>query len=255
MYQTLQENVVREMAVLTLNRPEAANSLNNTMIREMIHFLDKAAERADIRMIVIKGNATDFCTGLDFKAMADGAGEALLGEDDPDAYYDLLEKISLHPKVVVALVEGKANAGGIGIVAASDLVIAGERAVFGLSEALFGLLPACVLPFLIRRTGFQKAKWMTLMTQPISAGKAQQIGLVDEVSAQPEDTLRLHMLRLVKLESDTVKDMKQYLSDLWIIQEETRQLAVGKIKGLLHSERVRTNIKNFVQYNKFPWEK
>src|SRR5439155_22787849 len=94
--------------------------------------------------------------------------------------YDLLLQLETGSYITLSHVQGKANAGGIDIVAACDIVLADHAAQFSLSELLFGLFPACVLPFLIRRVGFQKAHYMTLMTQPISAQRAHTWGLVDE---------------------------------------------------------------------------
>lgn len=93
--------------------------------------------------------------------------------------YDLWLRLATGPYVTISHVRGKANAGGLGFVAASDIVLANETAQFSLSELLFGLYPACVLLFLIRRIGFQRAHYFTLMTQPISAKQACEWGLVD----------------------------------------------------------------------------
>jgi polyketide biosynthesis enoyl-CoA hydratase PksH len=76
-------------------------------------------------------------------------------------------------------VRGTSNAGGTGFVAASDIVIADNTAQFSLSELLFGLYPACVLPFLTKRIGFRKAHYLTLMTNPISVQQANAWNLVD----------------------------------------------------------------------------
>ncbi len=254
-FKAIQVDEKRGIASIQFSRAENNNSLNNTLIQEINVCIDQFEEDDEIKIIVLKGNTSTFCTGMDFKAMADQTEEAMTGEDDPLAYYGLLKKITLSSKIFIAAVEGKVNAGGIGIVAACDFVLAGQEATFGLSEALFGLLPACVLPFLIQRVGFHKAKWLTLITQPINLEKAIQIGLVDEFSSDLENLVRITSLRLLKLESNTVHDLKNYMAKLWIINDETQELAVKKIKGLLHSDKVQSNIHNFVHYNKFPWEK
>jgi polyketide biosynthesis enoyl-CoA hydratase PksH len=157
--------------------------------------------------------------------------------------------------VVIAKVEGQVTAGGVGLVAASDLVISSTGATFGLSEMLFGLLPACVLPFLIRRIGFQKARWMTLITQGIPAQRALEIGLVDEVGENPSDILRRNLLRLTRLERDTIGNLKAYMSKLWIMDNQTQKLAVDMITSLIESDLVQKNIKEFISTGSFPWTK
>ena len=93
----------------------------------------------------------------------------------------------------IAHVRGKANAGGIGFVAACDIVLADSAAVFSLSELLFGLMPACVLPFLVRRIGFAKANAMTLSTQPVGVQVAREWGLVDAFEENSDNLLRKHL--------------------------------------------------------------
>ena len=89
-------------------------------------------------------------------------------------YMDTLRRITLFSKVVISCVDGQVLAGGVGLVACSDLVIATSKAEFGLSEALWGLLPAMVLPYLIRKVGVQKAYFMTLTTIRISVEEAKR---------------------------------------------------------------------------------
>lgn len=235
-------------------RPEANNSINTDLIDSLISILNHIEKNDGIKVVVLEGLADNFCTGMDFRSAASSGHNDLI-DDNPKKFYELLSFMSICSKIVVSKIKGKVNAGGIGIVAASDIVISSEKATFGLSEALFGLLPACVMPFLIRRVGVQKAQWMALITQGISAKRAFEIGLVDEVSENIDDSLRKTLLRITRLETETIKDLKDYMSKLWIINQETQKLAVDKINSLIHSEKIRFNIINFLQNKKFPWEK
>ncbi len=238
---------------VTINRPKAKNSINNVLIKELLSAFTQAEKNTNIKVVILEGNEQHFCTGMDFNALSKEGVSSIVGNDSND-YYKLLALMASCSKLVIAKVDGKANAGGIGLIAASDIVIARDDATFSLSEVLFGLLPACVMPFLIRRVGFQKAKWMTLTTQNISCQRAYQIGLVDEQGANTDDLLRRNLIRLTRLDTQTIMDLKAYMSKLWIIHDETQKLAVDKITTLLHSERVQCNITNFVEHNKFPWQ-
>ncbi len=253
-YTTIKVSEQKGALTIQLYRPEANNSINATLMKEIRTALAHAESNNEIKVVILEGRPDNLCTGMDFKAVSDGSSEALMGGDSNE-YYEALKYFSLCSKIIIAKVEGKVNAGGIGLVAASDIVVADTKATFGLSEALFGLLPACVMPFLIRRIGYQKALWMTLTTQGISAERAFQIGLVDELSTNVHDTVRKNLLRLTRLETDTIKDLKEYISKLWIINEQTQKLAVDKITSLIGSEKVQSNIKNFIQNGKFPWDK
>lgn len=253
-FKTIRLRKQKGVLYLQLYRPDANNSINTTLIEEILSVLKEVEADPEIKVVVLEGLADNFCTGMDFKAVSDGGADVLFG-DDPNAYYNMLAHFSTCSKIIVSKVEGKVNAGGIGLVAASDIVIADEKATFGLSEVLFGLLPACVMPFLVRRIGYQKAQWLTIITQGISAQRAYEIGLADEVSSNVNETLRKSLLRLTRVEPATIKDLKDYMSKLWIIDEETRRLAVNKISSLVRSDKVQFNIRNFTQNGKLPWDK
>lgn len=251
-FSTIQVFAQKAVATIRLNRPEASNTINDTLISEILYVLDSVERDMEIIVVVLEGSPEYFCTGMDFQSFSDDPGSLFA---DADKCYELLQRFSLSSKIIVCKVEGKVNAGGVGLVAASDIVIADQGASFGLSEALFGLLPACVLPFLIRRVGYQKAQWMALTTQPITAEKAAQIGLVDELTAHPGDALRRSLLRLAKLDPGTVGELKEYMSRLWIIREDTRKLATDKLASLMASGKVQSNIRNFVQHKQLPWDR
>lgn len=253
-YTSIRLREQRGVLFLQIHRPEANNSINALLVKEILLVLKQLEADPAIKVVVLEGHAGHFCTGMDFRAVSEGGAEAMFA-DDPNGYYNMLKHFLSCSKTIISKVEGRVNAGGIGLVAASDIVIADEKATFGLSEALFGLLPACVMPFLVRRVGFQKAQWMTLLTQPISAQRAYEIGLVDEISDNVNDTVRRNLLRLARLETSTIKELKEYMMQLWYMDEQTQKLAVDKLTSLVNSESVQTNIKNFIQNGKFPWDK
>lgn len=248
-------HLVREPPVVRIKiaRPEANNSINADLTRELLQALREAEADEALRIVVIEGDSKTFCSGLDFRDFSTGRGDAGL-VDEARVYYEVLKAITLSPRIVVAYVTGKANAGGVGFVAACDLVIAGPGATFSLSEVLFGLLPACVLPFLIRRTGFQRAQQLALTAQPIAVEEAHRWGLVDEWDAQPEQLLRRRIPRLARTSPAAVARLKQYMHDLWIVRDETRDLAVRTIADLLGDEENQAKIRRFVNEGVLPWQ-
>lgn len=248
-YTTIKVSRNRIALTVQLNLPDTGNAINVALMDEVMSVLSDSENDPDIKCIILEGLPDVFCTGMDFGNVQEGNAAASF-RDYANKYYDILTFLSLCSKAVIAKVTGKVTAGGIGLVAASDIVIAGEEAVFALPETLFGLLPACVMPFLIRRIGAQKAQWMSLMTQAVSADRAFQIGLVDEVSQMPADSVRRCLLRVGRLDTGTIKELKNYTSKLWLINEETRQLAVGKISSLALSEKVQQTISSFMSNGK-----
>ncbi|HJY84397.1 MAG TPA: enoyl-CoA hydratase/isomerase, partial [Candidatus Binatia bacterium] len=156
--------------------------------------------------------------------------------------------------VTISHVRGKANAGGVGFVAASDIVLADESAQFSLSELLFGLYPACVLPFLIRRIGFQKAHYFTLSTQPISARQACEWGLVDACEAQSDVLLRRHLQRLRRLSKTAIRRYKTYINHISVPLQDFRSPAIAANREVFSDTLNLQAIARYVEHGVFPWE-
>src|SRR4051794_19521431 len=179
-------------------RPEAQNAIDATLVAELNQLLSLASD-GDTRVVVLEGLPEVFCFGADFSVISRAAREGAGTVFDPEPMFDLFQRIAFGNFLTIAHVRGKTNAGGVGFVAASDLVIADETAVFGLSELVFGLIPAVVLPFLIRRTGFQRAHYLAATTQTIDVKRAAEWGLVDAYDANSAALLRKHLARMSRM--------------------------------------------------------
>lgn len=249
MYQTLLITEQEGIRTITLNRPEERNSLNSLLIQELLQALTDAEQDTHNRIILLKGQSGIFCTGMDFKAAI--AGDKPL---ESDAYMVLLRRLATIPRVIIACVNGVVMAGGMGLVAASDLVMATPGSQFSLSEALWGLLPCCVAPYLIRRIGFQAAYRLTLTTQTITGEEAHRLQLVDILTTTMEDEIRKQCLRLKRLHPETLHDLKHYYRKMWLINEAMEKTAVEEISRLTQLPRVQQNLANYVQRQQFPWE-
>jgi polyketide biosynthesis enoyl-CoA hydratase PksH len=226
------------------------NSISNAMLTELHGALDAIERSADCRVVVIEGTDAVFCAGMDF-ADDSGTGDA----DSAREFFRLLSRLTETPHTVLAKVVGRASGGGVGLAAACDIVVAGPDAVFGLPELLWGLLPCCILPFLIRRTGFQSAYAMTMTTQPVTAEQAKLSRLVDEVSADPEQVIRRIAFRSVRLTESAVRDAKRYCAALAPITAAVEDRAVAELARLLGTSEVRAAMGAFAQRQEFPWHR
>jgi polyketide biosynthesis enoyl-CoA hydratase PksH len=241
-----------------MHRPEAQNTINDLLLDEFAAVLDRCEQASTV--VVIEGLPEVFCFGADFAAIREahrapaGGAVADVTGHGPEPLYDLWRRLTLGPYVVISHVRGKANAGGIGFVAASDIVIADDTAVFSLSELLFGLMPACVLPFLARRVGFQRAHYMTLMTQPIGVAQALAWGLVDAHDANSEVLLRKHLTRLRRLNKTAVARYKRYAHALASDLAAQRDLALAANCEVFSDPRNIENIVRYIDKGIFPWE-
>jgi len=252
MYQTIKVRFQDAIRFLQIDRPEANNTINGQLVAECNDVLSACEESANI--VVLSGSPEVFCFGADFKAIA-STSKRSDQDDGPGPLYDLWTRLATGPYVTISHVRGKANAGGIGFIAASDIVLADETAQFSLSELLFGLYPACVLPFLIRRIGFQKAHYLTLMTQPISAKQACEWGLVDACEPLSEALLRRHLQRVRRLSKVAIRRYKKFMGQISGPLQDMRSVAVAGNREVFTDTSNLQAIKQYVEYGIFPWEK
>jgi len=152
------------------SRPEAKNTITPLLIEECRQVISQCEEQATV--VIFEGSPEYFCFGADFQGIHDQHADREKRTDNPEPLYDLWAKNGDRPVYHYFPCPGAGKCRRVGFVAASDIVIADESASFSLSELLFGLFPACVLPFLIRKIGFQKAHYLTLMTKPVSVQQA-----------------------------------------------------------------------------------
>jgi polyketide biosynthesis enoyl-CoA hydratase PksH len=250
-YETIKTRFQETVCFLEIDRPEANNTINGQLIEDCGHALAACEERANV--VVLSGTPEVFCFGAEF---ADIRTDGSSGEHAAltAALYEVWVKLATGPYVTIAQVRGKANAGGIGFVAACDIVLADETARFSLSELLFGVYPACVLPFLMRRVGFQKAHYLTLVTQPIGVEQAHSWGLVDAYEAQCELLVRRHLLRLRRLSKAAIRRYKTYVNDLHGPLQAAKSAALAGNLDVFSDPVNLAGIGRYVQTGLFPWE-
>jgi polyketide biosynthesis enoyl-CoA hydratase PksH len=251
-YETIKVRFQDSICYLEIDRPESNNTINAQLVAECNDVLAACEESATI--VVLSGSPEVFCFGADFKAIAGNSTDADAGDGGPGPLYDLWLRLATGPYVTISHVRGKANAGGVGFVAASDVVLADETALFSLSELLFGLYPACVLPFLIRRIGFQKAHYLTLMTQPITAKQALEWGLVDALEPRSEVLLRRHLQRLRRLSKVAIRRYKAYMGRIGTPLHDLKPAAVaGNLEVFSDAGNLQAIVR-YVERGVFPWE-
>ena len=168
--------------IITLNRPDKRNALNDELIAALKAALTEADADDSLRAIVIRGVGKDFCSGADLSALQKIAAASYEENlEDARSLADLLELIRKVRVPVIATVHGRALAGGCGLATACDIVIATRSARFGYPEVKIGFVPAMVAVILRRNLGEKKS--FELLTQgfEFSAEDALQLGLVNEL--------------------------------------------------------------------------
>jgi polyketide biosynthesis enoyl-CoA hydratase PksH len=234
---------------VSLDREDGSNAIDGAMISLIEAALAKAEADQDCRLFAITSGQGVFSTGMD---MAAAASEET--SEPGGAFFDLLRRLTSTRLVVVASVDGKTAGGGMGLVAAADLVHATPRSTFALPEALWGLLPCVVLPFLARRIGLHRARLMTLTTQPVDVPTAVTWGVVDLVADRLDTALRPLAFRASKVDAATFADAKRYAGDLGPVTDDDRQRAVAELRRLLGTKAVRERLSAFAGHGQFPWQ-
>ena len=148
----------RGVARVTLNRPDVRNAMNEVLIADLLETLEQVAADDSARFMVITGNGKGFCAGGDLNWMRRTADYAFQENyDDALVLGRLMRRLFEMPKPTLALVNGAAFGGGMGLVAGCDIAIAAEEAKFSLSEVKLGLLPATIAPYVVRAMGARDA--------------------------------------------------------------------------------------------------
>lgn len=173
---------------VTLNRPDVRNAFNHEMLEDLLEVFGLIRDDSSLRVVVITGAGKSFCAGGDLNWMK-RVVEYTFDENYEDSLRlaRMLREVYSCPKPVIGRVNGQAIGGGTGVVAACDIAIASEDAIFAFSETKLGLTPAAISPYLLRRMGEKNLREYFLTGERFSADRAAEMGLVN--IAVPADEL------------------------------------------------------------------
>lgn len=170
------------IATLVLNRPEKRNALDSTLVAALADALADTARDPEVRVVCIRGEGPDFCAGADLAELEAIASQGPVESvHDAQRLGDVLRALRNHPRPVVAVVHGKALAGGCGLATACDMVLARDDARFGYPEVHLGFVPAMVLSILRRKVGEALAFELVMRGRRVDAAEAHRLGFVNHV--------------------------------------------------------------------------
>lgn len=170
------------VARVFLNRPDVRNAFNEGSIAELTRVFEQLAQDATLRAIVLGGHGKAFCAGADLGWMREMAGfDWERNRADAQQLADMLWAIYSCPVPVVGRIHGDCYAGGVGLAAVCDVLVAAEGVNFCLSEARLGLLPGTISPYVVRAMGEQAARRYFVSAERFSAAQAHAFGFVHEV--------------------------------------------------------------------------
>ena len=257
-FQTLTVSILDGVATVTLNRPGLRNAFNEEAIHELAVAFAALGTTGNVRAIVLAANGPAFCAGGDLNWMKQMAGYSE-EENQQDAMRlaDMLRTIYLCPKPVVARVHGDCYAGGMGLVAACDIVVASDNAAFCLSEVKLGLIPATISPYVIKAMGEQASRRYFLTAERFTAAEAHRIGLAHEVV--PADELDATVGAIVKSllgnSPNAVKEAKTLVREV-VGQPVGDTLLIdtaNRIAAIRASDEGREGVTSFLEKRKPNW--
>jgi len=215
----------RGCATVTLNRPELHNAFDDALIANLTAELARLAADEKVRVVVLAAAGKSFSAGADLnwmRRMADYTRQENVA--DAMALAELLRTLAELPKPTIARVQGAAFGGGVGLVAACDIVLASTRASFCLSEVKLGLIPATISPYVIAAIGPRAARRYFISAERFDAGRALQLGLAHEVVPEEELDAALESLveRLLANGPEAMAAAKRLVADVaWRPVDET----------------------------------
>lgn len=247
-------------ATLTLNRPELHNAFDDQLIADMTRILQGFANDPQVRLVILAATGKSFSAGADLgwmQRMADYSHAENLA--DAEALAELLRTLNDLPKPTIALVQGAAYGGGVGLVAACDLVLATSKASFCLSEVKLGLIPAVISPYVVAAIGSRAARRYCISAERFGVERALQLGLVHELI--PMDELATEADRLSRLllkngpqamaaAKKLVADVANHPLDSELIAETAERIATTRA-----SDEGREGLAAFLEKRRPNWTK
>ena len=217
MYQSIITEVDDTIGLLTLNKPERHNALDETLVGELSSALLALEADPRVRVVVLSATGKIFCAGNDVawtrRSAANGAQDK---QHDEDLLGHLMLTLNNLSKPTLARVQGAALGSGVGLVAACDIAVANYDCQFALTEVRFDAVPAMICPFILAAIGERHARRYLLTTERFSAAEAYRIGLVHElcVPAELDATVNALLGHLVQGGPAALGESKRLIRDV-----------------------------------------
>ncbi len=246
------------VARVYLNRPDVRNAFNDAVIAELtVAFRDLGADPA-LRAIVLGGHGKAFCAGADLNWMRTMAGYSWeQNRADAQALADMLWAVYSCPLPVVGRVHGDCYAGGLGLAAACDVLVAVDGIQFCLSEARLGLLPATIGPYVVRALGAQASRRYFTTAERFASAEAHRLGFVHELCSAGEldDKVNAVVQTLLANGPAAVKACKRLVQDVagQPLTAELREDTARRIADIRASAEGREGVQAFLQKRSPSW--
>lgn len=252
-------NIENAVATLSLNRPEVHNAFDDQLIVQIINALNQVEANPNVRAVVLTSEGKHFSAGADLNWMK---RMAKLSEDenrqDAQTLAELMHTLNNLSKPTIALVNGAAYGGAVGLVACCDMAIATERSRFCLSEVKIGLSPAVISPFVVSAIGERAARRYFLTAEAFDAHQAKHLGLLHEVVADEvalKDKAATLIESILQNSPQAMDKTKQLIKTVSRadIDSTMRDYTVNLIASIRVSEEGQEGLTSFLEKRQAKW--
>ncbi len=246
----------RGVARLTLNRPDVHNAFDDIMIGELIAALTQAADDDNVRVLVLQSEGKNFSAGADLnwmRSMADKDYQQNI--DDAGELSLLMQRLDELPKPTIALVQGAAFGGAVGLAACCDMVLAQPKTSFCLSEVKIGLIPAVISPYVVKAIGERQARRYMLTAERFFADDALQLGLVHRIVDDFEGALDEWLEALLNNSPQALGACKQLIANVGSrpVDDRVRRHTIEAIAEIRVSAEGQEGLSAFLQKRPAAW--
>lgn len=217
-YQTLElEFCENDVATLWLNRPEKNNAFNALMITELLQAFDAVAAAPDVRFMLLRGRGKHFSAGADLEWMRDCAAlDYNANLNDARELAQVMASLAQLKVPTLAVVQGAAFGGALGLISCCDMAIGAREATFCLSEVRIGLIPAVISPYVVQAMGARAARRYALTAERFNGEQACELGLLAECypAAELDEQLAQWLERLLQNSPQAMRATKALLQEV-----------------------------------------
>ncbi|HVB73394.1 MAG TPA: enoyl-CoA hydratase-related protein [Ktedonobacteraceae bacterium] len=254
---TVERSHEDRIATITMRRAEARNAFNTQLVEDLLRAFTELRSDTRLHAVVLTGDGPVFSAGADLNMMkSSSAFSQEQNLEDALAMSDLFKIINTFPCAVIGRINGAAMGGGLGLVAACDIVIAVDSAKLAFSEVRLGIAPAVISPYVIRKIGESQARLLFLTGETFSAAHAREIGLVHIVTSAVElDAAVANKIgELLKCAPLAMRACKALALNVGQMDSETaRRYTAETIARLRVSEEGQEGLQAFLEKRKPGW--
>jgi methylglutaconyl-CoA hydratase len=241
----------KNIARLTLNRPQVHNAFNNEMIQKLVACFRELQNKTDVRALVIRGNGESFCAGADLSWIERSfQGASAESFENARNLSQMLYAFDNLPIPTVTYIHGAVMGGGIGMVACSDIVLADPETILSFPETKLGFAPAIVSPYVLRAISARFARRYFLTGESFTAKDAYHMGLAHEIveSDLADKKLAEVIAHIFEGGAHAQVQTKRLIHKLMgELDEKVRLMTIELIDSLCHSEEAQKRVSEFLE--------